>query len=234
MSLKTKDNPDGEFTEVQAYQMLMVLFMCVFENLDPEHGWFLRTTAKKIADELNAIIENSLEQVRPRHPISAFFARATMRITSGSDDLVDRRPCYSFLSRLAESGRPLKDLVATVMGLAVGSSVNYAQASAQIVDFYLDDARAKERADIVRLVAKPENDEEANERLIGYIKEAQRLAPQFPGLLRKSEAKEPVRVSQGSGKKDVVIQPGQLVYGSYYSAHTNVSLPPSLITRSSY
>ena len=39
----------------------------------------------------------------------------------------DKKPCYPFLSRLAESGRPMKDLVGNVIGLAVGSSVNYAQ-----------------------------------------------------------------------------------------------------------
>ena len=40
----------------------------------------------------------------------------------------------------------MRDLCATVVGLSSGSSVNYAQAVAQIVDFYLDDARAEERA----------------------------------------------------------------------------------------
>jgi len=203
--------------------MLMVLFTCVFENIDPEHGWFLRVKAKEVADRLNAIIENSINQVMPRHPLTTLFAKTVTMMTSGNQDLVEERPCYGFLRKLAESGRPMEDLVATVMGLAVGSSVNYAQASAQIVDFYLDDERAAARADIVRLVATDEDDEVANERLIGYIKEAQRLAPQFAGLLRVCTADTPVRIAQGSGKEDVIIQPGQSVFGSYYKAHTNVS-----------
>ena len=37
------------------------------------------------------------------------------------------QPYYPFLSKLAATGRPLNELVATVVGLAVGSSVNYAQ-----------------------------------------------------------------------------------------------------------
>jgi hypothetical protein len=37
------------------------------------------------------------------------------------------KPWYPFLSRLAETGRPVNELVATVVGTAVGSSVNYAQ-----------------------------------------------------------------------------------------------------------
>jgi len=221
MSLKNKQNPHGQFTEYEAYQMFMILFMCVFENVQPEHGWFLRSKAKTVSDIMVRIIENSLEQVQPRHPFVSFFAKASTLITSGSGDLVDNRPCHDFLRRLVASGRPLRDLSATVIGLAVGSSVNYAQSAAQVVDFYLDDARSVERAEIVRLVKSPENDEQANDLLIGYIKEAQRLAPQFAGLLRECKAHQPVQIEQGSGKEAVVIQPGQTVFASYYNAHTN-------------
>ena len=38
-----------------------------------------------------------------------------------------KKPYYPFLSKLADAGRPLNELVAMVVGLAVGSSVNYAQ-----------------------------------------------------------------------------------------------------------
>jgi hypothetical protein len=227
LSLKTRKNPSGDFTEQEAYQMLMVLFMCVFEDVAPEHGWFLRTKAKEVADIINDVIANSIEQVRPQHPVVALLAKATTLVTSGSMDLVDHRPRHGFLRRPAETNRPLKDLTATVLGLTVGSSVNYAQQSAQIVDFYLDDARAKERAEIVKLVrTTAEGNEEANQRLIGYIKEAQRLAPQFPGLYRVCHSDRPVTIQQGSGKPDVVIQPGQKVYGSYHKAQTNVSILP--------
>ena len=44
-------------------------------------------------------------------------------------------------------------------------------AIAQMVDFYLDDARAVERAHIVELVAR--DDAEATELLYGYIREGQ-------------------------------------------------------------
>lgn len=38
-----------------------------------------------------------------------------------------QKPYYPFLSRLASTGRPANELVATVVGLAIGSSVNYCQ-----------------------------------------------------------------------------------------------------------
>jgi hypothetical protein len=39
----------------------------------------------------------------------------------------EKKPYYPFLSKLADTGRPLNELVAMVLGLAIGSSVDYAQ-----------------------------------------------------------------------------------------------------------
>ena len=50
--------------------------------------------------------------------------------------------------------------------------MNNAQNIAQIVDFYMDDARAAERAEIQRLVHK--TDKASAELLRGYVREAQR------------------------------------------------------------
>ena len=83
-----------------------------------------------------------------------------------------KKPYEDFLAKLTASGRPYRELGAQVIGLAVGSSVNYAQAIAQVVDFYLDDARAHERAEIQKLIRK--TDKESAELLRGYIREAQR------------------------------------------------------------
>jgi linoleate 10R-lipoxygenase len=54
--------------------------------------------------------------------ISGFIAHVASALFPQVD-----KPCYPFLSKLAAAGRPLNALVATVVGLAVGSSVNYAQ-----------------------------------------------------------------------------------------------------------
>ena len=75
------------------------------------------------------------------------------------------------MRRLAEAKRPTSEVVAEVVGLAVGSSVNYAQSLAQVVDFYLDAARAKELAEIKVLITK--TDAQSAERLRGYVREAQ-------------------------------------------------------------
>ena len=83
-----------------------------------------------------------------------------------------RKPYEDFLSALSASKRPTRDLVGEVMGIAVGSSVNFAQGIAHVIDFYLDEQRAAERAEIQKLILR--KDPEAKELLRGYVREAQR------------------------------------------------------------
>ena len=49
---------------------------------------------------------------------------------------------YLFLSKLAETGRPLNEHLENILGVAVGAHVNNAQAVVNVTDFYLDDARS--------------------------------------------------------------------------------------------
>jgi len=59
---------------------------------------------------------------------------------------------YPFLSKLTGTGRPLDELVGNIIGVAVGASVNHAQAAVNVIDFYLDDSRTSERKHIVELI----------------------------------------------------------------------------------
>ena len=57
--------------------MFTVLFMCVFENVAPEHGWTLRSAAAKVGAIVNGLIQQSIEEAAPRTaPVSITF-RAT-------------------------------------------------------------------------------------------------------------------------------------------------------------
>jgi hypothetical protein len=76
------------------------------------------------------------------------------------------------LSKLTETGRPIDELLGNILGVAVGASVNYAQASVHVIDFYLDDAREKERKHIVQLCNS--KDAQSAELLLGYVREAMR------------------------------------------------------------
>ena len=55
------------------------------------------------------------------------------------------KPFQTFLAKLKASGRPTREIVAQVIGIAVASVALYPQSIAQLVDFYMDDARAAER-----------------------------------------------------------------------------------------
>lgn len=63
--------------------------------------------------------------INPTHlqnPVVGLFNAVSNMFFSANE-----KPCYPFLRNLAAGGRPVRELVANVMGLAVGSSVNYAQ-----------------------------------------------------------------------------------------------------------
>lgn len=156
--LKTAANPKGVFTEQEVYDMLSLLFTCVFINVQPEHGWALEHGAKKVGDIINAMIEKSIKEAAPQtasvtpfpcalhthhltcvlmqNPISGIFSKVSSIFWPSEEKL-----CYPFLSRLAQSGRPMPELIGQVIGLAVGSSVNYSQGASSRFDssgIYLD------------------------------------------------------------------------------------------------
>ena len=62
-----------------------------------------------------------------------------------------KKPYHDFLAALKASDRPTDAIIGQVIGLAVGGSMIFAQSVSQVVAFYMDDARATERAEIVRL-----------------------------------------------------------------------------------
>ncbi|KAI0081382.1 heme peroxidase [Panus rudis PR-1116 ss-1] len=213
--LKTKANPKGLFTEQEVYDMLALMFTCVFINVQPEHGWALTHGAKQIGDVVLQLIEKSINEASPKtssNPISGIFNAVTSLFRA-----TDEKLCYPFLRKLADTGRPMDELVAQVIGLAVGSSVNYAQAVAQVVDFYLDDERAPERAEIIALIDK--TDADSAELLRGYVREAQRLNPQFAGLLRVAVGSDSIPL--GEGRSPVDVQPGDIIFNSFRNAQLN-------------
>ena len=53
------------FTEQEVYDMLMVLFTCVFINVLPEHGWALRNGAAQVGQIINNLIEKAYASISP-------------------------------------------------------------------------------------------------------------------------------------------------------------------------
>ena len=91
INLKTKENPRGMFTEQEIYDMLSLLFTCVFINVQPEHGWVLRAGASQVGSIINPLIEKSLNEVAPGtssvrppplNPLGGIYANFIYRTSS--------------------------------------------------------------------------------------------------------------------------------------------------------
>ena len=214
--LKTKENPRGLYTENELFDMLTILFTVTFLTFDdPENSFSLHEAATQAGTIVGALTAKSLLEVSPSQATTAvgkLAAQAASRISGAS-----KQPWYPFLSKLAESKRPTDELLGNILGVAVGACVNYAQAAVHVVNFYLDDARAKERAVIVDLVKK--TDEASGELLRGYVREAMRLHPQFPGLFR--EAAVDATIEQGHGLPPLEVKVGDRIWASFRNAHLN-------------
>lgn len=190
--LKTKADPKGLFTEQEVYDMLSLMFTSTFLNVQPEHSWTLEHGAVQVAKVLQNIIAQNVKDITPavrpsclvnakyctdafasQHPVAQLLSFVSSFIWPTET----RKPYHEFLERLQESRRPMREIVAQVFGLAIGGSMTFAQTVAQTVDFYMDDERAAERAEIIRLAEADSKDPEQQALLMGYIREAQSKIP---------------------------------------------------------
>jgi len=86
-----------------------------------------------------------------------------------------------------------------------------------VIDFYLDDAREKEKQHISHLANS--RDSQSADLLRGYVYEAMRLKPQFSGLWR--EAVVDATIPQGPGLPAIDIKAGDRIWASFKNAHIN-------------
>ncbi|OSD00891.1 heme peroxidase [Trametes coccinea BRFM310] len=173
--LKTQKKPNGILTPQEVNDMLQLVFAALYLNVEPEGNWSASRRASYFAQILQQFVEKSLSDAVPH-----------LSISSLSSFLRDpHKPAHGFLEKLGTSKAPHKDIVADIIGFAVTSSVSLAKTVSEIVDFYLDDKRAKERAEVTKLAGA--SDANSLDLLRGYVREAQRLAPQF-GKVFKEEA----------------------------------------------
>jgi len=105
-------------------------------------------------------------------------------------------------------------LIANVLGLSVVASVTYAQTCAHAVDFYLDDERKNERAKIVKLSMS--NKPEDNRKIMGYIREAQRMNQPLP--LFRDVSKNTIIPQEGG---HIAVRQGDRIFVDLKAAHLN-------------
>ncbi|KAF5338872.1 hypothetical protein D9611_008746 [Ephemerocybe angulata] len=219
ISLKTKENPRGKYTVDEVFDYFCDLFTASFLGLgDTERFWELLKKARKASDVIQGATRESVLRVGPdledpkgkADPYRVGLLKKWAREIQDYYSPPDEQPWWQFISRLTATGRPVNELVANIVGLANGSSVNQAHTALNVVDFYLEEERKDNLADIQALIGK--NDDASNERLRGYIREAMRLNPQFTGLWRVAIVETDV---PGVGK----VKPGERIWGGFKKAH---------------
>ncbi|KAM6499002.1 hypothetical protein JOM56_006950 [Amanita muscaria] len=108
--------------------------------------------------------------------------------------------------------------IALIIGLVVATSANLSKVCAQAVDFYLNnDKYRKEREEIVKLC---KDETVTNEKIMGYVSEAQRIAHQF-GVWRDVAAEANIEIDQGGGHAPITVEPGDQVFADFANAHTD-------------
>ncbi|KAF4571708.1 hypothetical protein EYR40_008225 [Pleurotus pulmonarius] len=221
IELKTKANPRGIHTEREMYEMLATLVGVFFLPItflsfdEPESKFALNDAAFRAGVILNLLNTKAIMEVAP-----STAPNAVGRIIAGARSLIwpeTEKPWYPFLSTIASTGRPLDELIGNIVGLGIASSVTIAQGAVHTVDFYLDDARAKERAEIIRLVKK--DDAQSTELLQGYVREALRLNPPVPGIWR--DVAVDATIPQGGNLPPIKVKAGDRIWGSFRTAHLN-------------
>ena len=155
LPLKTEANPRGVFTDVEMYQIMSLIFTCIFYNVDVSKSFQLEQAARTVTQQLGDLVMANVEVIDK----SGFIANIVSRIHR-HDVLSDYG--VHMIQRLLDSGLPAKDIVWTqILPSAVSMVSNQAQLFIQCLDFYLEKENAVHLAEIQRLSKEktPESDE---------------------------------------------------------------------------
>jgi linoleate 8R-lipoxygenase / 9,12-octadecadienoate 8-hydroperoxide 8R-isomerase len=157
LPLKTEKCPHGIYTEQELYQVLSILFMSIFYDIDPMKSLLLRNAAKMLTQQLGQLVLFNVEAVSKAGVIADIVSKIHQRT-----ELTDYG--IHMIQRLLESGQSVKDVVWTnLMPTAASMVANQCQLLSQVLDYYLGDG-AKHLKELNRL-AKLDT-EEANDLIL--------------------------------------------------------------------
>lgn len=158
LSLKTESNPRGVFTEVELYQIMALVFTCIFYDVDVSKSFQLEQASRKVAQQLGELVMANVELVH-----KAGFIASLVSQLHRHDTLSDYG--VHMIQRLLGSGLPPKEIVWThILPSASSMVANQAQLFIQCLDFYLDEENKDHLAEIQRL--SKESTLESDEKLL--------------------------------------------------------------------
>ncbi|KAF7304164.1 Heme peroxidase [Mycena indigotica] len=226
---KTAAHPAGVYTEAELFDMFGTLYSSTYLAVDDaEHGFAKAWAGARARELLLCRVEEAIRGVLP-HNGHHTIADALAHVTELFHPADRKRPFAEFVARLAEA-RPqagVDELAAAVLELGVVSCATYAQAAAQVVDFYLEDAQMHAREHIVSLVGSADVGD-ADKVLLAYVREALRLNPATTGVWR--ECAQNSVITQGHAALPVHVKAGTKVFGSLANAYRNPADFPDPLT----
>ncbi|KAF8603914.1 heme peroxidase [Ceratobasidium sp. AG-I] len=187
LSLKTDENPRGQYFEQELKHLIEEIYSHVFVDIDIQHIF-------RIARDAKVNSRGLLDQIKETYIDANNLGRITERIFgffSGKN-----RPSYDFMRRLHKTGKSIDELANAVLA-AIVASFEYIPALINTVNFYLDPERADHKAQLVAL--SNSKDSQANSLIAGYVREALRLDPLFSHARRT--VVEPTRVGGSTLKR---------------------------------
>jgi linoleate 8R-lipoxygenase/9,12-octadecadienoate 8-hydroperoxide 8R-isomerase len=155
LSMKTEANPRGVFTEQELYQIMALVFTCIFYDVEVTKSFQLEQASRKVAQQLGELVMANVELVNK----AGFIADIVNRLHR-HDSLTDYG--VHMIQRLLDSGLPAKEIVWThILPSASSMVANQAQLFIQCLDFYLEPENAHHLAEIQRLSKEdtPESEE---------------------------------------------------------------------------
>ncbi|KAH8919482.1 cytochrome P450 CYP6004A2 [Atractiella rhizophila] len=221
--IKTTSSPHGLITVPELHLALVVLFVFTSFDMIPATGWDLRAGSLKAAPIVLAFLEQHLTAVgrtmdgvfNTIRNVGQMFNQNLYKSTYGCGPMAEQ-----LYGELMKSGRSSHDLACNCLGSIIPLAGNITQQSALIVDLYLQDGFEEEKKRICQLAFA--DTKEADEELIGYIREGMRFAPVVVGLPRKAN-KDCVVVD---GDQTIKVKEGDLLLLSTSNAHMDPSIFP--------
>ncbi|KAJ6544684.1 hypothetical protein DFH09DRAFT_1088549, partial [Mycena vulgaris] len=228
-SFKTKDNPNGLYMEQEFYEMFSILHTYellfgaqAFTNIgENEHGFSMRWAATQAGGYYKPWWRKRFLRLCLPAPLYVFFLLLGLipnehpewdpRVISTVSKLFwtpSEKPCYPFLRRLSDTGKPLNQLVATVVGLAVGLSADQAHMDVYIFEApTLKEITIKPRWFRVMTLGPPIYSVDMSGRQC------------FTGLWRDVVAD--ATIPQGNGSPSMNVKAGDRIWPSFRQAHIN-------------
>jgi len=171
--------------------MLGEIYEFIFLEQDPAKELNVEDNARKHMEELAKIVRANLRAVGGGRLSLAGIFHSIQNVFTGH---AARRGSHEFMEKLIATGKPVDELANSILSVLVVATVELSQAMINMVNLYLDDSHAEQRAKIQS--ADPKD----GKILQGYAREAFRIDPPFAGVYREARADKTL------GEHDIVDQ----------------------------